>query len=641
MFALSIALTLAASVATPAVFDRLLLKDGRAIECKIVDEDDPTYLTIEIRGTEIPVRHDLIESTYVENLENYVPKNKKEEDYLKKGWVLFEGRWMSKSRRDGELKKRANADKAAIAEAKKAQDWRNARVSETRHFVFRTNCTQEVGDEAINRLEAYYKYFTDSWGITLSPGAVRGKMQFFLYRNNPDFLRVTGMPYGVGGFFSSATGELHLYNNYLDPAETRGVLFHEGNHLLTYLIDTKFSYPTWLNEGMAEYYGTAEIDEKGKFQVGGLQYGRIVSLRTDELADKVIPLRDVLLMEHKGFRARHYAVAWSFVHYLMESPDYQQSFRSFFAKLSKNKYLEVENRSYSNVIGSVKIPTLESVMFALEKQLGKSVDELEAEWRDWTAQSYGELTAMAYYKAARAAMFTPQDDGSHVNVAFENFEKAVEMDIQLAECYRAYAELLRKGGVLEGNAAYIVKKPNPGLAWDVIQTGIDLAPLNPLNYTEAAGILILDGPVQDLDRAADLAATALAIAGSRNYTVRSMHDELMALIEPARENARTRAEMQAELDASDQRTWMVMPFYYEGDPVPERMEDLSTQDIRALIEAEAIKGEDHVYQTWREEDPETGDLIPGENLWDTTWVPLKDVPVFAEDLAEAAGSGTR
>ena len=29
----------------------------------------------------------------------------------------------------------------------------------------------EVADEYINRLEAYYKYFTDSWGITLSPVA--------------------------------------------------------------------------------------------------------------------------------------------------------------------------------------------------------------------------------------------------------------------------------------------------------------------------------------------------------------------------------------------------------------------------------------------------------------------------------------
>ena len=36
-----------------------------------------------------------IDKTFVEDLDNYVPKDKKEEQYLKKGWVLFEGRWMA------------------------------------------------------------------------------------------------------------------------------------------------------------------------------------------------------------------------------------------------------------------------------------------------------------------------------------------------------------------------------------------------------------------------------------------------------------------------------------------------------------------------------------------------------------------
>ncbi|MHC4846662.1 MAG: hypothetical protein ACYTCU_10950, partial [Planctomycetota bacterium] len=321
--------------------------------------------------------------------------------------------------------------------------------------------------------------------------------------------------------------------------------------------------------------------------------------------------------------------------------EYGKSFKNFFAHLGKNKDLDIENRSYSNVIGAMKIPSLISVVESLEKRLGKSIEELEDEWREWTAQSYGELNAQAYYLAARLALRHPQDDGSHVDIAFENFQKAVDLGIENGECYRAYAELLRKGGVLEGNAAYVQRKPDPVLAWEIIQKAIDISPLNALNYTEAAGILILDGPVQDLDKAADLAATATAIAGSRNYSVKSLVDELMALIEPAREKARIRAELQAELDASDLRNWMVMPFYYEGDPVPDRIEDLTTQDIRDLIAAGTIKGEDHVYQTWFQTDPETGDPIPGENAWDTTWVKLKDVPVFAEDLAAAAGAGTR
>lgn len=640
MLALSLIPLLAAPLFLPATFDRLLLKDGRAIECRIVDEDDPIYLRIEIRGTEIPVRRDLIEKTFVEDLENYVPQTKKEEDYLKKGWVLFEGRWMSKHRRDGELKKRADADKAAIAEARRQQDWRNARKSETRHFVFRTNCTQEIADEYINWLEAYYKFFTEDWGIKLSPGELRGKMQFFLYRDLNDFHRVTSTGGGLRGYFNFVSHELHLYHDHLDPDFTRGVLFHEGNHLLTYLIETSFKYPIWLAEGMAEYYGTAEVDEDGEFHVGGLQYGRMVTLSTDENADRVIPLREVLLLEQPGFTGRHYAVAWSFVHFLMESPDYVKSFKGFFANLPENRDVTITNESF--VKGTtIKLATLDSVLVALEKRLGKSIEQLEDEWRNWTKQSYGALTGIAYYRAARLALFNEEEDGSHVEVAFENFEKAAAMDIQLPECYRAYAELLRHGGVREVYAVYITRPENPVLAWDMIEKAIDLAPLNPLNYTEAAGILILDGPIQDLSRAADFASTAVAIAGSRNYTVKSLHDDLMALIEPAREKARIRAELAEELAASDRRNWLVALAYTEGDPVPDTIEDLTTQDLRDLIRAGSITGEDHVFQTWHDNDPETDEAIPGENLWDKEWVVIQDVPVFAKALAAAGGSGTR
>ena len=68
-----------------------------------INRQTDTVTVLRIGKVDIPIRNDLIDKTWVENLEGYVPKNKQEEEYLKKGWVIFEGNWMSKDRRAGEV----------------------------------------------------------------------------------------------------------------------------------------------------------------------------------------------------------------------------------------------------------------------------------------------------------------------------------------------------------------------------------------------------------------------------------------------------------------------------------------------------------------------------------------------------------
>ncbi len=638
MLCVLLSLCLSAAVTALPCFDKVLLADGRTIEGTLVPSTDAGYVRLKIRGIEIPIRSDLVTKTYVENLEGYVPKNKQEEDYLKKGWVLFENGWMSKDRREGELKKRAAADKAVIDDAKRLQEWSNAVTEETRHFVVKSNCTEAVRKEYTDRLEAYYTYFTDDWGITLTPGEVKGKMKFFLYRDYDDFLRITRVRYGVGGFFSFVDKELQLYDDQLDPQLTRATLFHEGNHLLTYLIDTKFHYPIWLNEGMAEYYGTTQIDEKGKFHIGGLQYERIVSMRTDKATGNVLGLREVLTTEQPEFTARHYAVAWSFVHFMMESPKYGKQFRGFFANLSKNQDLHIENKVYGNVKGALKEASLDDVALAVEKRFGKSIEQLEAEWLQFTEQAYGELSPEAWYLAARLALSNPQEDGSHVKTAFDCYEKAVNGNIKNADCYRAYAEMQRLGGIDERKGTIQTQPPDQARAWELIQRAIDLDPIEPLSYTEAAAILIMEGSLQDLDRATSMLDIAMAVGGSRNSYIKALRDELLAAIEPAREASRSQAEIDAAAAAADARNWYVAFYFISGSPEPPRLENLKTTELRELIRSGKVHGIDHVFQSWKFENPETHELLPGENAWDKDWVDVKDIPLFAEDLAAAAAA---
>ena len=627
----------APALAAPLCFDRVLLKDGRAIECTIIESPDPGYVRIKIKSVEIPIRADLVDKSWVENLENYVPKNAQEVEYLKKGFVLFEGGWMSSKRREGELKKRADADKDYIAQQRKRLDWRNAVTVETRHFIVKSNLEDSLLKQYTDNLEAYYKNFMEFWGITIAPGEFKGKPKVFLYRTKPDFHRVTGAPFNYGGYFDPVSIELHLYHNADNPGESFDTVFHEGNHMLTHLLCPTFRYPIWMNEGMAEYYGTANIDEKGRFIVGGQQDGRIVGMRKERTDNKFRRLHDVLVTPQGEFDAFDYGYAWSFTHFLMTSPKYGSAYRGFFANLPENKDLEIKLENIYGydraAIGQVE---LEDVLDALERRLGKSIDELEKEWLVYFDQAYGEMGPEAYYLAAKLALRTERDDAEpDVEAAVAFYQKAVELGSQNAKCYRDYAEILRKGGVREGNEVTTPIKPDQELAWAVIQKAIELDPIGPYNYCEAAGILIMDGPRQDLDRAADFAETAVTLAGPRNTVVKSLHDELMALIEPAKAKREAAAEAEAQAAANDNRKWHVAFYYLKGQEPPPNLADITTAELRELIRSGKVTDRDNVFQSWQEPD-ENGQPVVGPNPWDKDWVKVRDVPLFAEDLAAAS-----
>ncbi len=102
------ALLAVAALGSPAAaFDKVLLKDGRTIEGTLVAGTDASVVRLKVKAIEVAIPASEVEKTFEENLDNYKPKTPEEEDNLKKGFVLFEGHWMSKTGRDDLLAKRA------------------------------------------------------------------------------------------------------------------------------------------------------------------------------------------------------------------------------------------------------------------------------------------------------------------------------------------------------------------------------------------------------------------------------------------------------------------------------------------------------------------------------------------------------
>jgi tetratricopeptide (TPR) repeat protein len=131
-------------------------------------------------------------------------------------------------------------------------------------------------------------------------------------------------PSHTAGLYSPVLKQLLIWNVPKREDMERTVR-HEGFHqFLDRVVDGP---PTWFNEGMAEYWETAQR-EKGQLRGGQMRRDHYASLLR---AKNSLPkLEQLLAGSHNDFYANahlRYPQAWAFVHFLREGPrDYQQRF---------------------------------------------------------------------------------------------------------------------------------------------------------------------------------------------------------------------------------------------------------------------------------------------------------------------------
>lgn len=134
-----------------------------------------------------------------------------------------------------------------------------------------------------------------------------------------------------------------------DPnsSETFETLFHEAFH--QFADEYIPMLPTWLNEGLATYYGVARPTGSGLvFDRPASMYFRIV--RDAKEAKLLVPLRDLMLMSHADFRQRHevgnlsmthqtlcYGQAYTLVVYILNDPAGLTLLRRFLKDLAAAK----------------------------------------------------------------------------------------------------------------------------------------------------------------------------------------------------------------------------------------------------------------------------------------------------------------
>jgi TonB family protein len=157
----------------------------------------------------------------------------------------------------------------------------------------------------------------------------------------------------VAGFFQAGQDrDFIVLSGRVFPQTLTSVVYHELTHY--FVMRGLVSRPIWLNEGLAEYFSTAEVRED-EISLGAVSLDRLQLLKTGS----VLPLKDFFRIDtnspyyNESSKASvYYAQAWGFTHYLMHG-EHASRFREYLAALQKGEadllsYLNVTERELEN-----------------------------------------------------------------------------------------------------------------------------------------------------------------------------------------------------------------------------------------------------------------------------------------------------
>lgn len=192
--------------------------------------------------------------------------------------------------------------------------------------------------------------------------------------------RYRGSTVNVGGLFASQSSVNYIL---LGPAhQDDGLrnLFHEYTHLV--IRNTSPGIPLWLNEGLAEYYSSLEIEDNGQ----SVAIGRPIDshLRTLQ-REPWIPLADLLATSQSSpqynesaRRGMLYAESWGLVHMMLQgTPDRSARLAGYVDRvLSGIPQDEAWGQAFphDDVVGALRLylehPVLRSRHYAMSGPIG-------------------------------------------------------------------------------------------------------------------------------------------------------------------------------------------------------------------------------------------------------------------------------
>jgi TonB family protein len=158
-----------------------------------------------------------------------------------------------------------------------------------------------------------------------------------------------GRKVAVAGYFQGGRDrDFIVLSGRMFPQTLTSVVYHELTHY--FLARGLASRPMWLNEGLAEYFSTAEVRDD-EISLGAISQDRLQMLQTFSL----LPLKEFFAVDasspyyNESFKASvYYSQAWAFAHYMMHG-EHATRFKQYLKALQKGdanlfQYLNVNER---------------------------------------------------------------------------------------------------------------------------------------------------------------------------------------------------------------------------------------------------------------------------------------------------------
>jgi hypothetical protein len=255
---------------------------------------------------------------------------------------------------------------------------------QTRYYTIYTDIDPQDEKEAEIRMtrmaEEYHERTRDF------SGQIRDRLPFYLFKTSAEYYAAGGMKGSAGVFsYSGSGGKLMAIAGQKSSLQTWHVVQHEGFHQFAHMA-IRGNMPTWLNEGLAEYFGEAIWTGDG-FVTGAVPPWRFTRLKEEINAGQLKSFQSITHLTPQAWadqlNIQNYDQAWSMVHFFVHADD--QKYQPGLSECI---------REMSNGVDSEKAMRSTIAQYA----------GVEDRWKSWWLEQPDSPTPMLYAKAATATL---------------------------------------------------------------------------------------------------------------------------------------------------------------------------------------------------------------------------------------------
>lgn len=209
-------------------------------------------------------------------------------------------------------------------------DWRRA---ESAHFVVYSDSGESSLRAYTAKLEEFDALLRQFHGRTPEQDETAGKLDVYLVRTADQLRRAFPGMESAAGVYTAGPNDIFAVAIRKADGLADDVVLHEYVHHFM-LQHYPGAYPAWLIEGYAEYFMTADFQEK-KILIGTANSGRVSNLLNSEWVSS----RDLLAKSPRALTANqaalYYGQAWLLTHYMLSDPERRRRLSAFVAATAR------------------------------------------------------------------------------------------------------------------------------------------------------------------------------------------------------------------------------------------------------------------------------------------------------------------